>query len=223
MRDWYKVGDRKLKALIVAISRIFKKSRLTLNFDEINQPVRTMQTESKRVYKLLEEKNRKEFLDLGLLVYMEAFSEAAPDASESEISRKSKKAISDKWLADLESEYNPTTKYVYEHEVERKRARFFEALVADVESKQRMEMENDYRTAENAWVRQTRQALIDVEDRAALTAYGDAGVKRVRWIAQHDDRTCKACGKLDGLIFAIDHVPNKPHYNCRCYLQPVND
>lgn len=223
MRNWYAVGDQKLKALIVAITRIFKKSRLTLNFDQINQPVRTIQAESKRVYKLLEEKNRDAFLDLGFWVYIEAYAEVQPNIPESENLQKAKKAISRKWLDGIQSEYNPVTKYVYVTEAERKRARFFESLVADAESKQRREMENDYRAAENAWTRQTRQAMIDIEDRAAVTAYRDAGVRKVRWISQHDDKVCKECGRLDGMIFPIDAVPDKPHYNCRCTIEPVKD
>ena len=223
MRNWYAVGDRKLKALIVAITRIFKKSRLTLSFDQINQPVRTIQAESKRVYKLLNEKNRDIFLDLGLLVYMEAYAEAQPNIPKSENLQKAKKEISGKWLDGIQSEYNPVTKYVYVTEAERKRARFFEALVADAEAKQRREMENDYRAAENAWIRQTRQAMIDIEDRAAISAYKDAGVRKVRWISQHDDRVCKECGRVDGLIFPIDASPDKPHYNCRCTIEPVTN
>lgn len=223
MRNWYAVGDRKLKALIVVITRIFKKSRLTLNFDQINRPARTIQAESKRVYKLLNEKNRDAFLELGLLVYMEAYAEAQPNIPESENLQKAKKAISEKWLDGIQSEYNPVTKYVYVTEAERKRARFFESLVADAESKQRREMENDYRAAENAWIRQTRQAMIDIEDRAAIAAYKDAGVRKVRRISQHDDKVCKECGRLDGLIFPIDAVPDKPHYNCRCTIEPMTD
>ena len=223
MRNWYKIGDRKLKALIVTITRIFKKSRLTLDFDHINQPVRTLQSESKRVYKLLEQKNHQAYLELGYLVYIEAFKEAQPGMADSEISQKSKKAISEKWLDKLQSEYSPVTKYVYIREVERKRARFFEAIVADTGAKLRRDMESDYRAAENAWIRQTRQAMIDTEDRAAITAYRDAGVRRVRWIAQRDDKVCEECERLDGLLFSIDAVPDKPHYNCRCSLEPVKD
>ena len=185
--------------------------------------MRTLQAESKRVYKLLEQKNHQAYLELGYLVYIEAFKEAQPDMAESEISKKSKKAISEKWLDKLQSEYSPVTKYVYSREVERKRARFFEAIVADAEAKLRRDMESDYRAAENAWIRQTRQATIDTEDRAAITAYRDAGVRRVRWIAQRDDKVCEECERLDGLVFSIDAVPDKPHYNCRCSLEPVKD
>ena len=223
MRQWYKAGDRKLKALIVVITRIFKKSRLTLDFDHINQPVRTIQAESKRVYKQLEEKNRKAFLDLGYLVYIEAFQEAAPDAVDVEILQKAKKAISEKWLDRLQSEYSPVTKYVYIREIERKRARFFESIVADTEAKLRRDMEADYRSAENAWIRQTRQAMIDTEDRAAITAYKDAGVEHVRWNSQEDAKVCEECARIDGMVFPIDRVPDKPHRNCRCYITPVKD
>nr|DAE02824.1 MAG TPA: putative head morphogenesis protein [Siphoviridae sp. ctrvp54] len=223
MRNWYAVGDRKLKALIVAITRIFKKSRLTLNFDQINQPVRTIQAESKRVYKLLNEKNRDAFLDLGFWVYMEAYAEVQLNIPESENLQKAKKEISGKWLDGIQSEYNPVTKYVYVTEAERKRARFFESLVADAESKQRREMENDYRAAENAWIRQTRQAMIDIEDRAAIAAYKDAGVRKARWNSQKDGKVCKECGRLDGMIFPIDAVPDKPHRNCRCTIEPVTE
>lgn len=113
------------------------------------------------------------------------------------------------------------TKYVYENELERKQARFFESIVADVEAKDRHEMEADYKAAENAWKRQTRQAMIDTEDRAAVTAYRDAGVEEVMWISVCDNRTCEECSAMNGLIFPVDSVPDKPHYNCRCHLEPV--
>lgn len=138
-----------------------------------------------------------------------------------EISEKSKKAIDEKWLEGFHREYNPVTKYVYENELERKQARFFESIVANVEAKDRHEMEADYKAAENAWKRQTRQAMIDTEDRAAVTAYRDAGVEEVMWISVCDNRTCEECSALNGLIFPVDRVPDKPHYNCRCHLEPV--
>lgn len=236
MRDWYKAGDKKLEALNRENARIFRKSRLTLDFDNINQPVKEIRSEAKRVYRKLKKKSDKAYIDIGLLVYMEAFEEATdaqkantktgdtepevalPDA---EISEKSKKAIDEKWLEEFHREYNPVTKYVYENELERKQARFFESIVADVEAKDRHEMEADYKAAENAWKRQTRQAMIDTEDRAAVTAYRDAGVEEVMWISVCDNRTCEECGAMNGLIFPVDSVPDKPHYNCRCHLEPV--
>lgn len=60
-----------------------------------------------------------------------------------------------------------------------------------------------------------------MEDRAAITAYKDAGVKKVQWITQQDGHVCKECIARDGLIFPVDRVPGKPHYKCRCYLALV--
>lgn len=221
MRNWYKRGDTKLKALIVSISRIFKKSRLTLDFDNINKPVSTMRETSITIYRELEKKNRSAFLDLGLLVYMEAYAEAKPESKPDKDAAQEK--INEKWLDSLQGEYNPVTKYVYAREVERKRARFFESTVADIEAKDRRGLESDYRTAENLWTRQTRQAMIDVEDRAAHDGYKAAGVKRVQWITQQDAGVCSECKALNGLIFPIDRIPDKPHYNCRCYVRPIDD
>lgn len=221
MRNWYKRGDTKLKALIVSISRIFKKSKLTLDFDNINKPVSTMRETSVSIYKELEKKNRSAFLDLGLIVFLEAYEEAKPGAKPSKSAAQDK--INEKWLDSLQAEYNPVTKYVYSREVERKRARFFESTVADVEAKDRRGLESDYRIAENLWTRQTRQAMIDVEDRAAHDGYKAAGVKHVQWITQQDAGVCSECEALNGLIFPIDRIPDKPHYNCRCYVRPVDD
>lgn len=221
MRDWYKDGDKKLAELTRKNARIFRRSRLTLDFDNINQPVRVIQSESKRVYKKLAKAADDCYLELAYLIFYEAYKEAKHEEKKSKIDARRKKDISEKWLSDFQREYNPVTKYVYTNEVERKRARFFEALVADVEAKDRHEMEADYKTAENAWKRQTRQAMIDTEDRASITAYKAAGVEEVMWITQRDERVCEECIARNGLIFPIDRVPDKPHYGCRCFLKPV--
>lgn len=221
MRDWYKAGDKKFASLERENAKIFRKSRLTLDFDNINQPVRTIRSVARQVYRRLKQKSDKAYIDIGLLVYMEAFKEADSKADDLKISQKAKKAINEKWLNKFHTEYNPVTKYVYANELERKEARFFESIVADVEAKDRHEMEADYKAAENAWKRQTRQAMIDTEDRATITAYEDAGITKVMWITQRDERVCEECIARNGLIFPIDRVPDKPHYNCRCHLEPV--
>lgn len=227
MRDWYKAGDKKFASLERENAKIFRKSRLTLDFDNINQPVRTIRSVARQVYRRLKQKSDKAYIDIGLLVYMEAFKEADSEvdskADDSKITQKAKKAINEKWLNKFHMEYNPVTKYVYENELERKEARFFESIVADVEAEDRHEMEADYKAAENAWNRQTRQAMIDTEDRAAITAYEDAGITKVMWITQRDERVCKECIARNGMIFPIDQVPEKPHYGCRCYLRPITE
>lgn len=46
--------------------------------------------------------------------------------------------------------------------------------------------------------------------------------EQVRYSAILDSSTCIACGDMDGKIFEIKNAPILPiHYNCRCYLQPI--
>ena len=215
--------------LTKVVSRVFRQSRLTLDFDNINQPVKTIQSESIRLYKILKKKNHECLFDLADWVYIETYLDGLnflekpeSEKSKSKIEKNAKKAITEKWLDKQLKEYNPATKYVYTNEIERKRARFFEAIVADTEAHDRREMEEDYKSAERAWMRQTQQEFIHTEDAAARQAYKDAGVQYVRWVAEKDNKTCDECMALDGLVFLLGDVPDKPHYNCRCRLEPVN-
>ena len=83
-------------------------------------------------------------------------------------------------------------------------------------------MYNDsLRRAANLWWTQTQQYGITVVDEATLKAFKDMGVKKVKWIAELDRRTCKICRDRNGAIYELSKVPQKTHYNCRCYLEPV--
>ena len=62
-----------------------------------------------------------------------------------------------------------------------------------------------------------------VSDAATRRAYKDVGVQYVRWVAEKDDKTCDECMALDGLVFLLRDVPDKPHYNCRCTLKPIEN
>ena len=55
---------------------------------------------------------------------------------------------------------------------------------------------------------------------AELQAMKDAGVTKVMWLTERDDRVCDICYPLDGKVFNIDSVPDIPqHWNCRCRLR----
>ena len=44
----------------------------------------------------------------------------------------------------------------------------------------------------------------------------------VRWVTERDERVCKICRPLDGMVFATNDVPTYPaHPRCRCHLIPV--
>lgn len=50
------------------------------------------------------------------------------------------------------------------------------------------------------------------------------GIHRVRWMTARDERVCKWCGPLDGLVFPLGALPmgGPPlHPQCRCFIRPV--
>jgi SPP1 gp7 family putative phage head morphogenesis protein len=115
-------------------------------------------------------------------------------------------------------EYNSVTEYVYEKEADRKRDRASEAARA---ADTRSQLREGLNRAQRLWVAQMKQYADDIVDATMLKAYRDAGIKRVRWQTQPDERTCKHCAELHNREFPIDDIPEKPHRGCRCYLLPV--
>lgn len=55
---------------------------------------------------------------------------------------------------------------------------------------------------------------------ATLANYDALGVKRWRWVASGNSRTCPACWALDGKVFEIQE-PQRAHPNCRCVPIPI--
>lgn len=124
--------------------------------------------------------------------------------------------LDEAWVESFFDEYNPVTKYVFNNEIDRKKSRLFESLVAST-----AERTQSYRTAENLLIRQVKQYAIDLEDAIAKVVYEDTLVMMLQWVAEDDDKTCKDCKALDGQIFKVKDVPPKQHYNCRCYTVPI--
>jgi len=46
--------------------------------------------------------------------------------------------------------------------------------------------------------------------------YREAGVKKVKWITAHDERTCPECAPKDGKVFNLEDDPGVLHPGCRC-------
>lgn len=215
-REWYAFGDKCYEVMIRKFKRIFTRYRLMLRFDELN--VMGMRKASTSLYSELDTICRKYFT----LVAKRAYTEAKRELEHSLDDKETDDIIDDVWISKQLSGYNPVTKYVYKHEVERKRARFMESVLADHEAGSRRAVANDFTTAENLWKRQTEFNLITIEDAAVLQGYKETGVKRVKWATQHDGKVCEECKSRDGVIYSIDGVPTK-HPNCRCYLIPILD
>ena len=61
-------------------------------------------------------------------------------------------------------------------------------------------------------------------NKSTLHVYRQADMKKVKWYAARDKRTCTICAGLDGNVYLIDEVPPCPyHPRCRCTLLPVMD
>lgn len=123
--------------------------------------------------------------------------------------------ITDDWVLDMLEDYDPVTLYQFLSEAERKKQRLIEAMIAAHNKGQEVDK------ALRLWTLQIAhyadRSVID----GTVDGYKEAGVKRVRWIAVDDEKTCPVCQTLDGEIFDIDKIPDRPHYRCRCRLDPV--
>lgn len=181
------------------IRKMFARNRNITGFDELN-----VISASKTMYKELDEQAREAFLKLARERYKD-FVKQNPN-----------KTITAAWIATLLASYDAVTKYVYEHEVDRKRARMAEAVIASDNKLHEM------LKARNLWINQVKQYTITVEDSAVIEAYKALGVERVKWNTERDAKVCSECMARSGKVYRIGNIPPKPHPNCRCYLTPVN-
>lgn len=118
--------------------------------------------------------------------------------------------LDEEWLNEIMDGYDPVSKYVYNHEIDRRRARLIEAVTAsDTKAK-------EVEAALRGISFMSRLYADRVTDEAVIQAYNDDGETYVRWVAEKDSKTCSVCRKRDGRIYEIDHVPHDPHPNCRC-------
>lgn len=113
--------------------------------------------------------------------------------------------------------YNPVTKYVFKNEIERKRSRFAEGVIA-----------SNTPSAEIALAKRllagiTAQFMDDATFDSMVQAFKDNGTKEVRWVTAEDDRRCKQCAGMHDKIYPINKIPPKPHIHCRCWVEEVRE
>ena len=166
-----------------------------------------------KLYKNIFQTIKKEYLAVLNPIYQEIYDEALALGFDGDL-----RDLDEAWIEEFFDEYNPVTKYVFSNEIDRKKSRLFEAVVAN-----ELDRLRSYKDAERLITQQIRQYGIDLEDAVAMAVYKDIGVEKVKWVAEHDHRTCGVCEELDGEIFPLDKAPSKQHYNCRCYLIPVKE
>lgn len=150
-----------------------------------------------------------------------AYSKAKTTALEAGYREEEEKELGGEWLIGVLLGYNIVTGYVYDREAERKRLRLNEQILTAREYDDRQLYNSGLQRTANLWWSQTLQYGIFVVDKATLQAYEDMGVKKVRWKANIDGHECKVCRERHNKTYKISEVPEKAHYNCRCYLEPV--
>ena len=151
----------------------------------------------------------------------DAYAKAKEKAKAIGYSEEEPEGVGGEWLLGVLLAYNLVTGYLYDREAERKRLRLNEQILTAREYDSREMYNNSLQRTANLWWTQTAQYGIDVVDEATLQAYADMGVEKVKWIATIDGRTCSVCDSRNGVIYELSKVPKKTHYNCRCYLEPV--
>ena len=200
MTDIYALSDKAVTLLNRRAIKRFEdaRSRLALlAFDELS-----VIKEMKTLYTALDKDNREVFLDLALMVYGRTEPHGAKKPGKS-------------WLAEFLAAYNGVTLYVYDNEVDRKREYAAESIIAAQNKAE------EFQRALKYWSRFTANYTDLVADEAVIKAFSDAGVKRVMWITEGDNKVCDECDERDGEVYPIDDIPPKPHVNCRCRLVPV--
>lgn len=156
-----------------------------------------------------------------LKVANDAYKKAVKSAKSAGYSSDEEEAPDSDWLFTVLMAYNLVTGYLYNKESERKRLRLNEQILTAREYSDGNLLRNSVRKTANLWWTQTAQYGVSIVDRTILKGYEDMGVEYVRWVSVEDEKTCSDCDDRNGEIYKLSEVPEKTHYQCRCYLEPV--
>jgi SPP1 gp7 family putative phage head morphogenesis protein len=199
-KTMYEYADKIVSYLNGRFIEMFGKLKALSSFDELN-----LLHSVKELYREADELTRKMLYQIAVFAYENAEGE---DIS----------AITEQWLLEVVLEaYDPTTKYSYVNEVERKCSRLFESVMSSDNKAKEVD------TALRYWSAMVTQYSIITTDAATLRAYTDSGISEVMWVSVKDNRRCSVCKSRDGKIYPIEDVPSKPHIGCRCYLIPYSE
>lgn len=201
----YEYADKVIRRLNRKYLRLFSQIK-TLPFDELN-----IVGEIADLYRKISLIAETAYLDITRHAYVAAMSMAKDAGFEVKTPTLDNVPIDEDWVFDYLIEVDPVTLYVFNNEVERKKQRLMEALAATPSKVKEIEK------ALRLWVLQSTHYAIALTDDATLKAYKDAGVTKVRWITQKDEKVCQVCQDRNGKVYDIDNAPYKAHYNCRCY------
>nr|DAO16236.1 MAG TPA: hypothetical protein [Caudoviricetes sp.] len=202
MKTPYDSAEKAMKKVYSDNQKRFNNMRLRLaKFDELN----VMQI-SKSVKSLFND-----IRNQTMSVYMKLAKEKYPKAT--------KKLL----LSWLEMVYI-VVEYQFENEFLRKQARYIEALTAlsqNGKSLNGAEMLQLQRRMLNSLNLQLDEFSVYVVDKAMQQEMIETEVKKVKWNAEMDKRTCEECRSMDGQTYDVHKIPPKPHIHCRCWVEKV--
>ena len=207
LKEAYGPCDRAIKALDRQMVADFGKLKLA-KWDQLN-----VIKEVTKLYEKSAEKARKRYYEVAFEVYVLIL--LWNDVEAGKAHKMAEKAITEKWVDGILKDPDFVTHYSFTAETERKAQRLAEALsstedrIAEIDKGMRL------------WSRQVGQYAINFTDYAAIQAFDDAGIEKVQWVTQHDERVCTECGALDGKVFLLEDIPPKPHWGCRCFWKAV--
>lgn len=187
-----------------------------MGFDELSAPRITKLT--KEMVSRLLKSNKREYLKIA----KEATEEASNDINAIGV-KATPIPISEKYVDETLGEYNPVTGYLYYPEADRKRSRLAEALITAVILGLRADYHKELKKFADLWHTQTLQYAETMVDKTRIKTFKKNGIKRVKWVSEHDNRVCEECKERDGKIYPINAIPTKPHYNCRCWIEPLKE
>lgn len=195
----YDEMDKELESLYKDIRKAFSDMCRVAKLDELND----LSQKTKQLYTALKQRNMEAYISIA----KEAYSKIHPLGNVS--------FITAEWITlNVLKEYNPITEYVYDREVDRKRARYFESLVATGS------LQHPTKSAIKYWDKQTEQYAVSIVDKVTMQAYKDLGIEKVQWKTQKDKHVCDYCKSHEDKVYEIASAPNKSHYGCRCYYIP---
>lgn len=203
LRDNFEYTDRAVSHIDKQIISRFSRLKSILSFDEINS-IKVID-QVNEVYEYINKTVRKVYLLLANKLYRENVQR-----------KKDLKSLDEEWVDSILAACDPVTMYAFDREIDRKAARCIESILASKANAAEIDR------AMRAIAYQCRMYADRITDEAVMQAYEHDNVKKVRWRAENDTKTCKICESRDGKIYPIDKVPADPHPLCRCWRERVN-
>lgn len=203
----YQGADKVIKEMNRKNLKAFNLLKLA-RFDELNVIRRVDAT-----YDASVREAKRKYYEIAVEAYIVALYEARIDRVKAH--EMADDTITDMFILGILEDVDPVTLYAFLPETERKKQRLSEALAATSAPAKEIDKALRY------WTVQIGQYAITSVDRARLQAFKDAGIEKVKWITQEDERVCYTCGARHERVYPVDNVPPKPHIACRCYLVPV--